>query len=112
MMKSCIRLTLSTAVLLGAVSAAAAELNQADLAACNAEVKNHYGEDAELRLVTSRPYIGGTRILVAAKVGPDAQDVSRTYLATCWAPESDSLVYGAEGTTGPRTDLKEVATTE
>lgn len=108
-MKSCIRLTLSAAVLLGAVSTAAAELSNADLAACEAEVKDHYGEDAKLRLVTARPYIDGTRILVAARVEPDAQSVSRTYLATCWAPASDTFVFDAESARDPMVDGAELA---
>ena len=111
-MKSIVRLTLSTAVLLSAVSTSAAELSKADLAACEAEVRDHYGEEAELRLVTSRPYIGGTRILVAAQTRPDVRDVSRTYLATCWAPESASFAYDAEGARGPVSDGVEIAATE
>jgi hypothetical protein len=111
-MKSFVRLTLSTAVLLGAVSTSAAELSKADLAACEAEVRDHYGEEAELRLVKYRPHIGGTRILVAAQVGPDAQDVSRTYLATCWAPDSASFAYDVEEAKGPISDGVEVAATE
>ena len=96
----------STALFIGSTAAIAGQLSESDIAACQAEVKGHYGENAEVKLITSRSYRDGTRILMAADVGPDTKDITRTYIATCWAPamervasesgESDRPFSGAE----------------
>lgn len=86
-------LSLSTTLLLGSMSATAAGLSAADLAACAADVKELYGKTAEVKVVSSRPFMDGSRILMAAHVGPDEKGVTRTYLATCWEPVDDLIVF-------------------
>ena len=83
---------LSTLLFVGSMTAAASGLSEAEIAACKADIRDHYGTNTVVKLVSSRPYMDGTRVLLAADVGPDELDITRTYLATCWAPVSDTYL--------------------
>ena len=81
-------------LVLGAVLAGTAATAVADdthdrfLAVCEADVREHYGEQVDVALVNKRRYAEGVKMRVAARLDED-----NARFASCWVTPGDVVAF-------------------
>ncbi len=73
----------------GAATVQAADVNPSELEACKTQVSAFYGEESNMKLVSQRQYLDGTRMKLAVYNMDPVTGYSTTRLANCWVGAED-----------------------
>ncbi len=79
---------------------------------CKSQVQGYYGEAADLRLVSKRQYVDGTRMKVAVRSHDAESGYTRSRFATCWVASEDSQAGWAKTDDSGNSEETMIAATE
>jgi hypothetical protein len=93
------------------VAPASAESGQA-MEHCKSQVQGYYGEAADMRLVSKRQYVDGTRMKVAVRSHDPESGYTRSRFATCWVASENPRAGWARVTDTDQVEETMIAATE
>ena len=80
-----------------ALTSWASDLDQQQLARCQAELENHYGRSAEVRLVDRQRFQDGLRLKVAVRRGSPETGNYAVQFANCWVDNATDDLADSRG---------------